>query len=84
MIYDWDLATNALWWSESFAERFGLQREDIAPGIESWLDRIHPDERPTIDESVHRLIASTGEYWTVEIGFAAVTAATRPSSIAAT
>ncbi len=69
VIWDWDLRTNALWWSESFPARYGYRPEDITPDIESWLDRIHPDDRPAIDGSIHRAIDSAGEYWTGEYRF---------------
>ncbi len=69
VIYDWDLRTNALWWSESFPARYGYRPEDIEPGIDSWLCRIHPDDRLAIDDSVDRMITSNDEYWTGEYRF---------------
>ncbi len=69
VLWDWDLRTNRLWWSEAFPARYGYRPEDIAPGVESWFDRIHPDERLLIDESIHRVIDNAGEYWTGEYRF---------------
>jgi PAS domain S-box-containing protein len=68
-IYDWDLRSNALWWSASFAERYGLRPDDIGPGIEWWLERIHPDDRPMIDASIQGVLDSKDEYWTGEYRF---------------
>lgn len=35
VIWDWDLATNNLWWNESFKIIFGYTTGEIESGIES-------------------------------------------------
>ena len=37
-IWDWDLATNAVWWNEGFEKLFGYRREDVDPTVKSWTD----------------------------------------------
>jgi PAS domain S-box-containing protein len=44
-IWDFDLRTGALWWSSSFYDLAGLDR-DQPPSVKAMIDRIHPDDRP--------------------------------------
>lgn len=50
-IWDLDLATHRLWWSDSFYENFGFKREEVGDEVVFWLDRIHPDDRPRVEMS---------------------------------
>ncbi|MCG3115827.1 MAG: PAS domain S-box protein [Candidatus Manganitrophus sp. SA1] len=69
VIWDWDLITNALWWSENFAPLLGLRLEEIQPGAESWTDRIHPDDKRRILSDVHEAIDRGGQFWSGEYRF---------------
>lgn len=44
-IYDWDIATNTLIWTEGISEVFGYRPAEIEPTLEWWLDHIHPEDR---------------------------------------
>ena len=44
-IWDLDLKTGGLWWSPSFYELAGFDRDET-PSVKAVLDRIHPDDRP--------------------------------------
>ncbi|TAK00545.1 MAG: PAS domain S-box protein, partial [Candidatus Manganitrophaceae bacterium] len=44
-VWDWDLATNTIWWNETFKETFGYKNEEIKPGFEFWESLIHPEDR---------------------------------------
>ncbi|MDC4226375.1 MAG: PAS domain S-box protein [Candidatus Manganitrophus sp.] len=69
VIWDWDLITNALWWSENFGPLLGLRLEEIQPGAESWTDRIHPDDKRRILSDVHEAIDRGGPFWSGEYRF---------------
>ncbi len=62
-IWDWNLQTDALWWNENFQTIFGYRAEEIDPGIESWTNRIHPDDCDRVKTSIHAAIASGQERW---------------------
>ncbi len=62
-IWDWNLQTDALWWNENFQTLFGYGAEEIEPGIESWTNRIHPEDRDRVKTSIHAAIASGQEHW---------------------
>ena len=65
-IWDWDLATNSLWWNEGFTRLLGFDQGEIAPGIESWITRIHPDDCQAIMRDIHAAIHEGREFWTGE------------------
>lgn len=68
-IWDWNLVTNELWWNEAFKEMFGYQEEDIQPGVESWFDRIHPEDRQRVTDEVHKIINEGRKKWMGEYRF---------------
>lgn len=68
-VWDWDLVTNQVWWSEGFKSLFGYTEKDIEPGVESWFNRLHPDERNTVENSIHSFIHNGGKNWTREYRF---------------
>jgi len=69
-LWDWDLKTQSLWWSEGFETLFGFSRDEIEPTIESWYNRIHSEDREWVVQDVHRAINSGRENWSGEYRFA--------------
>ena len=55
-VWDWDLITNQLWWSDGFCTLFGYSRSEISSEVSWWTDRIHPDDRERVYTSIHRAI----------------------------
>jgi len=45
VIWDWDLQSDRLWWSDAFTSTFGYSTSEIEHGRASWESRIHPDDR---------------------------------------
>ena len=68
-VWDWDLAINSVWWNEGYQTLFGYRLEDIKPGIDSWYDPIHPDDRERVFRGVHALIDSAAQAWIDEYRF---------------
>jgi PAS domain S-box-containing protein len=69
VIWDWDLQAKTIWWNAGFLTTFGYVADDIVPGIASRTDRIHPDERNRVVESVHHAIATGAEAWSSDYRF---------------
>lgn len=65
-IWDWDLTTNAIWWSKGFETLFGYRRAEVEPTIASWTNRIHPEDREKVVSAVHRKIDGKGSNWEAE------------------
>lgn len=70
VIWDWDLVRATLWWNENFMHQFGYQVQDIEPGIEWWISRIHPDDQARIITSIYGVIDQEGgRFWKEEYQF---------------
>lgn len=75
-LWDFDAQTGNTFYSPRWKEMLGLQAVELSPTIESWHGRIHPDDRPRVEqlweehaqqpvahfESEHRLLHAEGSY----------------------
>ncbi|MCG3115890.1 MAG: PAS domain-containing protein [Candidatus Manganitrophus sp. SA1] len=68
-IWDWDLVTNAVRWNERFQTLFGYQPEEIESGVESWTNRIHPEDKGWILSEVDAAIKQGHQFWSGEYRF---------------
>jgi|TARA_R100001143_G_scaffold29822_1_gene29103 PAS domain S-box-containing protein len=62
-IWDWDLNTNNLWWSDSFATLFGVYSGEAEPSLKGWEKRIHPDDRSRVVNNLNRAIDTHQQGW---------------------
>lgn len=69
VIWDWDLVSNNLWWSDGFMTTFGYLASEIKPSVESWKSRIHPDDLSRISDTIQHAIDTGVESWTAEYRF---------------
>ena len=44
-IWDWDLTTNSIYYSPRWCDLVGLQHQTVNKSFETWLDRVHVDDR---------------------------------------
>ncbi len=65
-IRDWDLLTGAVWCNESFRTAFGGGPGEASCGLEWWVGRAHPDDRPRVRRGIEELIACGDEVWSDE------------------
>ncbi len=63
-IWDWNLETNVLWWSEGVQKLFGYRPEEVSNRIDWWLDRMHPEDKDRVVDTVRRISESGGQSWT--------------------
>lgn len=68
-IWDWDLVRNRLAWNENIYTLFGYTAGEDIDNIQWWYDRIHPDEKEEVIESIHRVINTASHYWSAEYRF---------------
>lgn len=66
-LWDWDLTINKVWWSESFHKMFGYEEHAITR--QEWMERIHPEERDNVEESIHNAIHDSHSQWSQEYRF---------------
>lgn len=84
-LWDWDLVTNQIYYSPRWKEIVGCEMADDKPCPKIWLDRIHPEDRGTVEaemaahlegntqhfQNEHRVLHSNGTYrWVLSRGLA--------------
>ncbi len=69
-IWDWNLITDDMWWNEGFETLFGFDRSTLEPNNDSWINRLHPEDRDRAVASIFSAIHSTRNNWQDEYRFA--------------
>jgi len=68
-IWDWDLATQTITWNSGIQKTFRYTKDEVGPG-EAWRsERLHPEDRERVEQSLQEAIASGGETWSAEYRF---------------
>jgi PAS domain S-box-containing protein len=67
--WDWDLATNVVWWSGGLKASFGYEAEGDARNSGWWRSCIHIDDRERVSRSIDAVIAGSGSAWSDEYRF---------------
>lgn len=64
-IWEWDMRTNHLWWSERIAPLFGLGLGDgaVAVRYDTFLNAVHPEDRESVQEAVRATLEDGRPYW---------------------
>jgi diguanylate cyclase (GGDEF)-like protein/PAS domain S-box-containing protein len=68
-IWDWDLKSDTLWWSEGLESLFGFSPANIGHGSGSWSSRIHPDDKERVLQGIDAVIRGDGGNWSDEYRF---------------
>jgi PAS domain S-box-containing protein len=69
VIYDWDLASDRLWWSDGFYAQFGYARQEMDSSRDFWVRQLHPEERETVVGSLRTAVEGTAGTWSCEYRF---------------
>lgn len=82
-LWDWDLATDAVWYSPGWQTMLGFSPGEVPPQLDSWSSRVHPEDLPLVRaalqahlsgerpfyESEHRIRAKSGDWlWVLNRG----------------
>jgi diguanylate cyclase (GGDEF)-like protein/PAS domain S-box-containing protein len=96
-LWDWDLKTDAVYYSPRWKLMLGYREEEIGASKEEWLGRVHPGDRVQMEvnieahlkdrsphfENEHRMLHKDGSYrWMLARGLAIHDAAGRPYRMA--
>ena len=65
-IWDWNLANNTMWRSDNFTSMFGYQQDKHSNTIGFWFEKIHPEDRQRVRDSVFEAINSHHKQWSAE------------------
>lgn len=66
-IFDWDLVTDGVWWSEGMENLFGYGQE--RPRMQLWSECVHPEDLPRLRATKDRLVQGSGLFAMDEFRF---------------
>ncbi|WP_296923109.1 PAS domain S-box protein [Polaromonas sp.] len=96
--WDFDIASNRVWWSDETHDIYGVARNEAAGGFEGVLAHVFPDDREAYEAAQkhffagdgpldieHRIIRADGEVrWVRGLGEAVLDAQGRPATLSGT
>ncbi|MNL04477.1 Sensor histidine kinase YycG [compost metagenome] len=68
-IWDWSLVNNTMWRSNNLDIMFGYSNSAETSNIGFWFDKIHPDDRKQVKDSVYEAINGNQRQWSAEYRF---------------
>jgi two-component system sensor histidine kinase UhpB len=69
IVWDWDVRTNANWFSENFVTLFGYKDEELEAGLDAWYERIHPEDKKRVVDGIKKAIEDGHRHWQDEYRF---------------
>jgi PAS domain S-box-containing protein len=60
--WQWDVATNRVTWSDELYRIYGLEPHSVELTFESFLARVHPDDRERTTSAVRTALATGGKF----------------------
>jgi len=69
VIWDWDIRTSVVEWSDSASAAFGATPEELGRGMEWWSEHLHPEDRDATTASLTDALDSDTQIWTAEYRF---------------
>jgi len=61
-LWDWDVVANTVIWSDETYRQFGYTRDTFSGRVEEAVKRIHPEDRPKVEDAIRKVIAGEGDY----------------------
>ncbi|MCE3258977.1 MAG: kinE 2 [Bacteroidetes bacterium] len=55
-IWDWNLSTNELYWTDAYERLFGYKRSEQDINVNSWISRIHPEDVERVTKGIMLVI----------------------------
>jgi len=68
-MWDWDLRNNRVWRSEGYSKLFGYSAKELPAVIESWIDRLHPEDQDRVVTGLRQAARSAQQLWAEEYRF---------------
>jgi diguanylate cyclase (GGDEF)-like protein/PAS domain S-box-containing protein len=62
-VWDWDVKANTLWWNENVERLFGYAPDEVPSDYGWWVERVHPDDRQRVHESLQVAADSSATSW---------------------
>ena len=61
-LWDWDIASNELYWSQKFKDMLGICEKDFVPHFSEFKDRLHPDDKEETERKLFSHIENHTPY----------------------
>jgi len=68
-LWDWDLATNRVYYSPEWKEQIGYEDHEISDDFNEWQSRVHPDDLEATLQAVNVLLKEPSQKYNVEFRF---------------
>lgn len=69
VIWDWNLKTDQLWWSDGVQTLLGYRREDVPSDLDWWTRHIAPEDRERVNKSLQEAVEKHQHIWVEEYRF---------------
>ncbi len=69
VIWEMDLRSGTLQWSDAITSTFGYPPDSVEPSETWWRERIHPDDRPRVEDRLRAILEEGARFWTEEYRF---------------
>ena len=60
--WEWDILTNTVAWSDELYRIYGLEPESVVISYESYIERVHPDDRDQVASSIRAALEGSEEF----------------------
>lgn len=60
--WEWDMTTNTVTWSDELFRLFGLEPQSVELNYESFLERVHPEDRTFVARTVELALRDHGPF----------------------
>jgi PAS domain S-box-containing protein len=67
--WEYDIENDLLTWDSDLQPIFGYKPEEMEPGCASWDQRVHPDDFPSLQQSINKATKAGEKIWTGEYRF---------------
>ena len=65
-VWDWDMETDAVTFNEQWASMLGFSLAEIDPVLDTWEDRVHPDDMAAVEAAFEAHLAGDAELYNCE------------------
>ncbi len=69
VVWDWNLLTDEVWWSDGLEASFGYRKEEVAPSFQWRHARVHPEDAERVLREILGVVQSGEKTWTGEYRF---------------
>lgn len=65
-LWDWDLTTDYVFMSDSWKRMLGYGNEELAHHVDTWKNKVHPDDLPQVFQALEEHLAGKRERYQAE------------------